>query len=483
MRKVYDHENGKDAQLEPYQEQALYTLMEQPRYVLNWEMSLGKTLTILTHINDVYYEAVLIIAPNSVALKTWPDEIKKWWPNLSYSIITGDETQRLSALNAQADIYLVGSHNIQWLCGQYIKKNKRKKWEGALPYDLIILDELTEFKSWKSARWKTLDRALNDMKPRPPFRIGLTGTLIPNGEIDLYAQLKLIDGGKRLGKTITGYVGEYFNEIRKKNITLGYELLPGKKKKIHALISDIVESRNTADHRELPNLHIHDEVLVFNEFEREQYEYLEREYVIEVAGLAKSVKTASDLSNKLLQLTSGAVYLDKDRKHFEEVNTLKLDILEELYEEHSADNFLVIYRYQHERDRMLARFPDAEAFRIDKIDAWNRGEIPMLLGHPGNMSHGLNMQFGGNRMVMPSPPWSEERYKQVIARIHRFGLEKDMHLHRFFIKGTRDLRIKQRLARRMSDEQYLMDEMKRLTAKYEKEIQQANRVRSRNRGK
>lgn len=481
MRKVYDHENGKEAQLEPYQEEMLVTLEEKPRFVLNWEMSLGKTLTVLTHINDTYYERVLILAPNSVAVKTWPDEIKKWWPELTYSVITGDEAQRVAALAAEVDIHIIGTHLTDWLCGKFITKSRSGKWSGALPYDLVVLDELTEFKNWKSGRWKMLDRALNTMKPNPPYRIGLTGTLIPNGEIDLYAQIKLIDGGRRLGSTITGYVAKYFDEIRKKGVTLGYDIRAGKKRVIHELISDIVDSKNTRDYRELPDLIVHDELLSFNEFEQDAYDYLEREYVIEMAlGKAVTVKTASDLSNKLLQLTSGAVYADAERSYFEEFNTLKLDVVQEIYEDHPDDNFLVIYRFQHEVDRYLARFPEAQQFSVDKVDAWNRGEIPMLLGHPANMSHGLNMQFGGDHLVMPSVPWSSEKYEQVIARLLRTGRSRDVHLWRLFVKGTRDIKIRQRLSKRMKDQKFLMDEVKQLTAKYEKEIQQANRLRNRN---
>lgn len=460
-----EHISGANFEMEPYQLEGLQHLHANPRAGLFWEMSLGKTLVTLTYIASMPFSKVLIIAPDKVARITWPDEIKAWkhLRGLTYSVITGDEKKRRAAMEKQADIYLIGAQNTVWLVDQFLKK-KRGKYEGELPYDCVVLDELTLFKSQSSGRFKKLRRAIKTVE----YRIGLTGTPMPNGEIDLYAQMHLLDDGQRLGKTFGAYVDKFFTTRGNGMITFEYRPRQGARRTIAKLISDIVSTKHTRDHIKLPKLRIVDEVLEFDGFEKEMYDFLEKEYVLEFEnGEDVTVRTASDLSNKLLQLTSGAVYYNAQRDYME-LNTLKLEVLGELFDEYPDDNFLIVYQFKHEVERIRERYPWVEVIEDpeEDIKRWNRGEIRALLGHPASMGHGLNMQFGGRRMVMFTVTWNLEHYLQVISRILRRGLEDDMYLHRLLVKGTRDMKVRQRLSGKETNQEFLMNEVKELRRKY-----------------
>lgn len=465
------HISGADFTLEPYQLEGLQHLRDNPRAGLFWEMSLGKTLVTLTYINEMPFSKVLIIAPDKVARITWPDELKAWkhLEGLTYSVITGNEKQRQAALKKQADIYLIGAQNTVWIVDQFLKK-KSGKYVGALPFDCVVFDELTLFKSQSSGRFKKMRRAIKTVE----YRIGLTGTPMPNGEIDLYAQMYLLDDGERLGKTFGAYVDKFFTTRGNGMITFEYRPRQGASRTIAKLISDIVSTKNTRDHIKLPKLRVVDEVLEFDGFEKEIYDFLEKEYVLELdGGEDVTVRTASDLSNKLLQLTSGAVYYNPQRDYME-LNTLKLEVLGELFEEHPDDNFIIVYQFKHEVERIRERFPWVEVIDTKNpeitIKRWNEGKIRALLGHPASMGHGLNMQFGGRRMVMFTVTWNLEHYLQVISRILRRGLENDMYLHRLLVKGTRDMKVRARLTGKETNQQFLMKEVKELRLKHGKKI-------------
>lgn len=464
-----EHISGAAFEMEPYQLEGLQHLHDHPRAGLFWEMSLGKTLVTLTYIASMPFSKVLIIAPDKVARITWPDEVKAWkhLNGLTYSVITGNEKKRRDALEKQADIYLIGAQNTTWLVDQFLSKRKGK-YVGELPYDCVVLDELTLFKSQSSERFKKLRRAIKTVE----YRIGLTGTPMPNGEIDLWAQMHLLDDGQRLGTTFGKYVDKFFTTRGNGMITYEYKPRKGASRTIAALISDIVSTKHTRDHIQLPKLRIVDEVLEFDGFEKEMYDFLEREYVLEFdSGEDVTVRTASDLSNKLLQLTSGAVYYNPQRGYMT-LNTLKLEVLGELFDEHPDDNFIIVYQFKHEVERIKERYPWVETLDDpeEDIKRWNRGEIRALLGHPASMGHGLNMQFGGRRMVMFTVTWNLEHYLQVISRILRRGLENDMYLHRLLVLGTRDMKVRTRLGGKETNQQFLMNEVKELRAKYGKKI-------------
>lgn len=459
------HVKGGSFDMQPYQLEGLAHLHDNPRAGLFWEMSLGKTIVTLTYIKQMPFSKVLIIAPDKVARITWPDEIDSWkhLSGLEYSVITGDEKQRLKALRKQADVYLIGAQNTTWLVDQFLKK-KSGKYVGEIPFDCVVIDESTLFKSQSSGRFKKLRRAIKTVG----YRIILTGTPTPNGEIDLWAQLCLLDEGERLEKTFGAFVDKYFTTRGNGMITYEYRPRHGSVKTIAHKISDIISTKNTRDHIEMPKLIVVDELLEFDGFEKEMYDFLEKEYVLELDEVEDvTVRTASDLSNKLLQLTSGAVYYNPQRDYME-LNSLKLDVLGEIMEEHPDDSFIIVYQFKHEVKRIQERYPWVETFDNpeEQYKRWNRGEIRALLGHPASMGHGLNMQFGGRRMIMITPPWNLEHYLQVISRILRLGLKDDMYLHRLLVKGTRDMKVRARLGTKQTNQQFLMDEVKELRKKY-----------------
>lgn len=464
---ILHHARHGACELDPHQIEGLEHLRVNPRAALFWEMSLSKTLVVLMYIQEQQFSKTLVVAPDKVARITWPDEIKSWrhLEGLTYSIITGDEGERRAALSRDVDIYLIGAQNTEWLVNQYLKK-KNGRYVGALPFECVVLDELTLFKSQSSNRFKKMRRAIKPIE----YRIGLTGTPIPNGEKDLYAQMYLLDDGARLGETFTGFVEKYFTTRGNGMITYEYKLRRGAGREIARLISDIVSTKHTRDHIKLPKLRIVDEVLEFDGFEKEMYEHLEREYVLQLLGGEDlTIRTPSDLSNKLLQLTSGAVYYNPELEYME-LNTLKLEVLGELFEENPADNFIIVYQFRHEIDRIVERFPWVEVITSngaeDQMDRWNAGKIRALMGHPASMGHGLNMQFGGRRMVMFTVTWNLEHYLQVISRILRRGLESEMVLHRLLVRGTRDMKVKARLRTKDSNQTFLMNEVKDLKSKY-----------------
>lgn len=443
--------------LDDYQLDALEFLHRNKRAALFYEMSLGKTFITLAYISEMPFGRVLIVGPNNVAKMTWPDEAKKW-TRLTVSVVTGTAAQRAAALRKPADIYTVGAHNVVWLIDRYVTK-KRGRYVGELPFDCIVFDESTLFKSGASNRFKRMARAVASID----YRILLTGTPKPNGDIDLWAQFRLLDDGERLGRTFGEYVDKYFRT--RGNGMIVYEYVPreGAARTIAAKIADITRAKNTRDEiKDLPDLHVIDEILTLDPYDREIYDVLEREYVLE--ALDMTAKTAADLSNKLLQLTSGAVY--DEAREWHELNTLKMDVLGELLDEHPDDNFMIVYAFKHEAARIRARLPFVEPFTPEIAERWNRGEIRAMMVHPASAGHGLNLQFGGRRMVMTSVTWNLEHYMQVIARMLRRGLSGDMYLHRLLIEGTRDMKIRQRVATKQSNQQWLLDELKALKRKH-----------------
>lgn len=465
---ITDSRRGETATIEPHQLTALWHLDDNPRACLFMEMGLGKTLVTLTHIRYNPYNRVLIIAPKSVAIHTWSAELDKWdhLRGLTYAIIAKPKNNHKLVMPEDKDIHILSVSNLEWFLQHYVYK-KSGKWRGSIPYDCVVLDELTLFKSGSSRRFKYLRKALD--LSNTPFRIGLTGTPKPNGDLDLWSQMCLIDSGERLGKTQTEYTDKYFKQtVRGGRHT--YNILPGASEKIAREISDICLSMKTTDHIELPDLHIIDEVLDFSADEMALYKELEREYTIAFDDDEDlEVRTAADLSNKLLQLSSGAVY--RPDGSYRTVNTLKLDILGEILEENPSDNFIIVYQFKHEAERIMERYPFVEMYDpVTTMERWNAGEIRAFVGHPASMGHGLNMQHGGRCMIMFSTTWNLEHYLQVIFRILRRGnsevSKQDMKLWRLLVRGTRDIKVRSRLESKRSDQDFLMQELNELRAEH-----------------
>jgi SNF2 family DNA or RNA helicase len=341
-----------------------------------------------------------------------------------------------------------------------------------------VLDESSLFKSWSGGRFKKLDRALE--MSNVPYRIALTGTPSPNGEKDLWAQLKLLDGGQRLGAQVGPFTDKYFTTRGNGMIVYEYKLKANARKTIARKISDIVLSLNAKDvDIKLPDVIHRDIILELTDLEREVYDELEREYCIDFFnGESTTIKTSADLINKLLQVSAGAIYEDSEEgkaKVWHELNTVKLDAMANLFDRFPDDNFLIVYQFQHERDRILKRFPDAVSLPKGKklrevFNAWNRGEIKKLVIHPASAGHGLNIQYGGQHIVWGSPTFNLEHWLQTIARIRRRrGFDK-IYVWLLLMMNTEDFRVKKRTESKGTDQQFLMDEVKYLKNKHYGEI-------------
>lgn len=470
IRRLYDKKKGVWYDTDEHQVQAYEHLYANRRAALFLGMSLSKTVVALSYLYDMHYREAaitktLVVAPDKVARITWPDELETWQhlEGTRYSVIAGTAKNRLSALYADAEIYIISVDNLAWLIDQY---------KGKLPYDCIVLDELDYFKSRSSKRFKKLRKAIRTIE----YRIGMTGTPSPNGLTDLWAEIMLLDDGERLGDTWGKYVDKYFTTRGNGMIVYEYTPKPGAAKVIAHKLRDIALTMQTRDILKLPDLITDDVELEFNPFDREIYDQLEEEYALDFFDNSEvTVKTSADLTNKLLQISSGAIYEDRVDKRsarvWHEVNTIKIEALRELLERYPDENFIVVYQFRHEIDRIKAAFPFTRELRkgkhtIEDFRDWNAGKIRLLLVHPKGAGHGLNLQFGGRRMVWISVTWNLGHYLQTVARLLRRGQLKEIYIHRLIVKGTRDIRVRRRLASKDSNQTFLMTEIKDLRNKY-----------------
>lgn len=483
-------DDGKIFDVDAHQVEALNHLRDNPRAALFLGMSLQKTVVTLLYLHEMIYEEVafcrtLIVAPDKVARLTWPDEVNKWAEtrDIRYSVIAGNANQRVKALAADAEVFIIGVDNLAWLIDRYVTQRVSRNtgraygpYVGSLPFDCLVIDELSLFKGRDSRRYSKLRKALDLSKI--DYRIGLTGTPAPNGLIDLWAELNLIDDGRRLGTTFGKYVDKYFTT--RGNGMIVYEYIPraGAPNVIAHKIADIVLSMQTRDYMQLPELVLDDLELDLNPYDREIYDTLEAEYVLEfLNGNDVTVKTSADLVNKLLQISSGAVYEDGKTRVWHEVNTAKLDELEALVLEYPGENFIVVYQFKHELERIKRRFSYAQELPRGKklkqtFDDWNSGKIKMLVLHPASAGHGLNLQFGGRRMVWMSPTWNLEHWLQTLARLLRRGALKTIFVHRLLARGTRDMQVRKRVDSKDSNQKFLLNEIKRLKSKHYGDIRQ-----------
>jgi len=431
------------------------------------EMGLGKTVTTLTAINTLIYEEleidrVLVIAPKRVVESVWEEEARKWrhLRHLTFSKVTGDTKQRRVALHRKADIYLMGRDNVAWLCGQY--------GGSMLPFDMLVIDELSSFKNHDSVRFK----ALKGVQPSFSRVVGLTGTPAPNGLIDLWSQIYLLDRGHRLGKFIGKYRETYFRKgATNGHITYNYILKAGGDTEIHRLISDICLSMKSRDYLDLPELIENEIVLHFPPDVQKMYNDFERDQVLEMFGddLSEpdiSAVNAAALSNKLLQFANGAVY--DDVKNWHTVHDMKIDALKEIVE--AADSpVLVGWTYRHDLYRMQEAFKGKRFRQLtdnqDILD-WNNGDVDILAMHPASGGHGLNLQAGGNTIVWFGQTWSLELYQQFNARLDRQGQEKPVIVHKLIAKGTVDEDVVKAQSTKADKQNALMEAVKARILKY-----------------
>jgi SNF2 family DNA or RNA helicase len=426
------------------------------------DMGLGKTVITLTALDFLMYHdleisKVLVIAPKRVAESVWTDEIRHWdhLRHLRPSVVLGSKEKRVKALQQDADVYIINRENVVWLVNYY-----QSRW----PFDMIVIDELSSFKSSKSARF----RALRTVRPRVKRVVGLTGTPAPNSLIDLWPQLYLLDQGERLGKTVTGYRDKYFFvEKQHQNIVYKYGIKPEASQTIYGLIQDICISMKSSDYLELPDIIENKILLTLSPETKKQYDDFEESQIMTFldSGVQISTVNAAALTNKLLQFSNGAVY--DDTMNYHAVHDEKLDVLESLVEEAQGQPVLVAYTYQHDLKRILKRLPQAVQLKSKhQIDQWNRKEIPVLVLHPASGGHGLNLQSGGNTVIWFGSTWSSELYQQLNKRLHRQGQENTVIVHRIISKGTMDEDVVKALDKKISGQNALMEAIKARISKY-----------------
>lgn len=448
----------------PHNYQAFSTqkIIDNPAAGLLLDMGMGKTISTLSASVELlhdYFEVskILVIAPLRVAKYTWTDEIDKWEHTryLKTSQILGTEKERLAALEKQADIYLINRENVVWLVEQV-----KSDW----PFDMVVIDELSSFKSTKAKRF----RALRKVRPFIKRIVGLTGTPAPNGLIDLWPQLYLLDQGERLGQTITGFRNRYFIPGAgdpSKHVV--YDWIPKKEaeERIYEKIGDICVSMKSADYLDLPERLDHVVKVELTDKARSKYMQLEKDLLLPFTDGDVVADTAAVLSNKLLQLANGAIYdEDRDVKH---IHDEKLDALEDLVEQANGKPVLIFYNFKHDVDRILERFKDAVKLETDDhFKKWNKGEIPILLTHPASAGHGLNMQDGGNIIIWFGMNWSLELYQQANARLHRQGQKESVRIYHLVVDDSIDEKVMDAIENKTVTQDNLMEAVKARLDKY-----------------
>lgn len=414
-----------------YQETAKEFIIKNPAAALFMDMGLGKTVTTLTAVDELmndYLEIkkVLVIAPKRVAEDTWSRETSKWdhINHLRISRILGSEKQRLEALRVKADIYVINRENVSWLV-----QKLGLKWD----FDMVIIDELSSFKNHQAKRFKDLKK----VRPLIKRLVGLTGTPAPNGYMDLWSQVYLLDRGKRLGKNITAFRREYFNTIVRPGFQI-YSLRTGAVEAINEQIKDICISMKAKDYLKLKEPLLINVPVILDKSEMEKYKSMEKEAILEIEDKEVTAINAAAVSTKLLQLANGAVY--NEARNVLEVHDKKLERLEELIEAANGNPVLVFYSFQHDKDRIknYLREDVRELDTSDDIKDWNDKKIKVLLAHPASTGHGLNLQDGGNVIIWFGLTWSLELYMQANARLHRQGQEEGVIIHHLIAEGTID---------------------------------------------
>ena len=442
-----------------YQRYATEYIESHPVCAVLLDMGLGKTSITLTALNNMLFDSfeihkVLVIAPLRVSRDTWPAEIRKWdhLKDLTFSVAVGNEAERLSALKAQADIYIINRENVQWL----VEKS-------GLPfdYDTVVIDELSSFKNHQSKRF----RALMKVRPNVKRIIGLTGTPSSNGLMDLWAQFRLLDMGERLGRYITSYRNSYFKPDKcNGQIVFSYKPLPGAQEAIYDRISDITISMKSSDYLSMPKKLICEYPVQMDKAESEKYEEMKRDLVLSLPGHEITAANAAALSGKLCQMANGAIY--NEENDVIRIHDKKPDALEDIIEAQNGKPLLVAYWFKHDLMRITERLMKLgiNFQTLDSrtsIEKWNSGELQVGLIHPASAGHGLNLQEGGNAIVWFGLTWSLELYQQTNARLWRQGQRADTVVVQHIVtKDTIDERILKALQAKDKTQSALIDAVK-----------------------
>lgn len=441
-----------------YQERAAEFVREHHACALWIDLGLGKTSIVLTAVSDLIDELqirnALVVAPLRVAQTVWKDEIAKWKHvrHLRAAVVLGDHKQRTKALNTPADIHVINVDNLKWLEQQLIREKR------ALPWDVIVIDESSMFKSRDTQRFKSMRRLARQAKRI----VELTATPSPNSYLDVWPQFYILDGGQRLGETVTGFRTRYFRAVDREGYKLA--LKRGADRVIQHRIKDITLTLKAEDYLQMPERIDITHKITLDETERATYDRLERDAVAKVAGQEIEAISAAALATKLLQLANGQVYDEDGTAHA--FHARKLEQLREIAEEAVDESILVAYAYRSDAKRIAAEFPQAVVLDKDPgvIARWNLGEIKMLVAHPASAGHGLNLQFGGRTIVWYGLTWSLELYAQFIGRLHRQGQARPVRVHHLVAEGTIDEDVMGVIARKHASQQGLLLAMKRRVA-------------------
>lgn len=436
-----------------YQTYATNFILEHPVAAVLLEMGLGKSVITLTAIyelmlNRFEVQKVLVIAPLRVARDTWPAEIEKWehLEGLTYSVAIGTEVERLAALKRPAHLYLINRENVDWLITK-----------SGIPFDfdMVVIDELSSFKSHAAKRFKSL------LKVRPTVKrmVGLTGTPSSNGLMDLWAEFRILDMGQRLGRYITHYRNNFFvPDKRNQQMVFSYKPRPGAEDAIYRLISDITISMKSADFLKMPECIINEVLVTLSEKEWSVYQALKEDMVVDLKDEEIDAVNAAALSGKLLQMANGAVY--NEEKEVIHIHDRKLDALEDLIEGANGKPVLVAYWYKHDLQRIKERFSVREIKTSQDIKDWNNGDIPVAVIHPASAGHGLNIQFGGSTIIWFGLTWSLELYQQTNARLWRQGQKSTVIIHHIIAKDTIDEDVMKALRKKEKIQSALIDSVK-----------------------
>jgi SNF2 family DNA or RNA helicase len=447
-----------------YQTDVTNQIIDHSKYMVVLDMGLGKTVSTLTAINELMNDSfeirrTLIIAPLKVADLTWPEEMKKWdhLKYISYSMLTGDLGSRIDSLKMNSQIFIINVDNVKWLINLIVTHHNRK-W----PFDMIVIDESSKFKGYGSERFKAIQLACKVSKRV----VLLTGTPAPNGLQDLWSQVYLIDSGARLGKNITAFRRRYmYPHPRIPNVWL---MRDGVEKEIYDKIADISYVLKAKGNIDLPERIDNYIEINMDEATKAKYEELESSYLLSVDENEIEAANAAVLSNKLLQLTNGAIY-DEDRNVYH-IHDLKLEALKDILEDNEGKSVLVFYWFNHDLSRLKEYFKDYDPRELltakDKED-WDSRKIRLLLAHPASMSYGLNLQYGGSTIVWFGLTWSLELYQQANARLYRSGQKEVTVINHLVVKDSYDEYVIKRLKQKHMSQEDLKDAIIERRKKYE----------------
>lgn len=436
-----------------YQSYATEFILSHPISAVFLEMGLGKSVITLSAIFDLCLDSflvckVLVIAPLRVARDTWPAEINKWdhLKGLSYSVAVGTEKERIDALKKQSTLYIINRENVDWLVHK-----------SGIPFhfDMVVIDELSSFKSYGAKRFKSL------LKVRPSVKriVGLTGTPSSNGLMDLWAEFRILDLGQRLGRYISRYRNTYFKpDKRNAQIIFSYKPLPGAEEEIYKQISDITISMKSTDYLTMPEYVSNEVFVTLSDKEWKVYSEFKEDMVANLGDEDIDAVNAAVLSGKLLQMANGAVYDSENKAHV--IHDKKLDALEDLIEGANGKPVLVAYWYKHDLERIKERFPVRQIQSSKDIEDWNDGKIPIAVIHPASAGHGLNLQSGGSTLIWFGLTWSLELYQQTNARLYRQGQKDTVIVHHIITKNTIDEDVLLALTKKEKTQDALIDAVK-----------------------